>query len=182
MASKPLARVSRSGGQDAEGHLPWPIDLIEKFERRWPVGSRERLIFDVYLYTGLRRGDVARLGKQHIRNNLVHLMTEKSQGRMPVFIPVHLALATSIAACPSKGLAIIAKSDGTNYAKEALGSMFREAVEAAGIPVTKMKTGKKGYTGHGLREASATISELNHRRRKGYSAFTPAERMIGAHL
>ena len=36
--------------------------------------------------------------------------------------------------------------------------MFREAVEAAGIPVTKKKTGKKGYTGHGLRKASATIA------------------------
>jgi len=141
-----------------EGHLPWPLDLIEKFERRWPVGSKERLIFDVYLYTGLRRGDAARLGKQHIRNNLVHLLTEKSQGRMPVFVPVHPALAASIAACPSKGLAIIAKADGTNYVKEALGSMFREAVEAAGIPVTKKKTGKKGYTGHGLRKASATIA------------------------
>jgi integrase len=143
---------------NGEGHLAWPIDLIEKFERRWPVGSKERLIFDVYLYTGLRRGDAARLGKQHIRNNLVHLMTEKSQGRMPVFIPVHPALAASIAASPSKGLAIIAKDDGTNYAKEALGNMFREAIEGAGIPITKKNTGEKGYTGHGLRKASATIA------------------------
>jgi integrase len=127
-----------------EGHLPWPIDLIEQYEKCWPVGSKERLIFDVYLYTGLRRGDAARLGKQHVRNNLVHLMTEKSRERMPVFIPVHPALAASIAACPSKGLAIIAKDDGNNYAKEALGNMFREAVEAAGIPVTKRGSNTKG--------------------------------------
>jgi hypothetical protein len=40
-----------------------------------------------------------RIGKQHIGNNLVHLVTEKSQGCMPVIIPVHPALTASIAAC-----------------------------------------------------------------------------------
>jgi integrase len=143
---------------NGEGHLPWPIEVIEQFERHWPLGTKQRLIFDVYLYLGLRRGDAARLGKQHIRGGIVHLMTEKSQGRMPIFVPVHPALAASIAACASTGLAVIAKEDGTHYAKEALGNMFREAVEAAGIPVTKKSATRKGYAGHGLRKASATIA------------------------
>jgi integrase len=143
---------------NGEGHLPWPIEVIEQFEARWPLGTKQRLIFDVYLYLGLRRGDAARLGKQHIRGGIVHLMTEKSQGRMPIFVPVHEALQASIKACPSPGLAIIAKADGSHYAKEVLGTMFREAVEAAGIPVTKKGSPTKGYTGHGLRKASATIA------------------------
>jgi hypothetical protein len=52
---------------------------------------------------------------------------------MPIFVPVHPALAASIAASPSAGLAIIARVDGTHYAKEALGNLFREACEAAGV-------------------------------------------------
>jgi integrase len=52
-------------------------------EQHWPLGSKERLMFDVFLYIGLRRGDAARLGKQHIRNGVAHLMTEKSGGTMP---------------------------------------------------------------------------------------------------
>jgi integrase len=112
----------------------------------------------VYLYVGLRRGDAARLGRQHIRRGVVHLMTEKSQGRMPIYVPVHPALVASMQACPSKGLAVIAKDDGTNYTKEALGNFFREAVEAAGIPVTRRGSKDKGYAGHGLRKASATIA------------------------
>jgi integrase len=152
-----ITRTRNDNGNN-DGHLPWPIELIEQFEKHWPLGTKERLIFDVYLYVGLRRGDAARLGKQHMPRGIIHLMTEKSQGKMPIYVPVHPALAKSIKACPSRGLAIIAKSDGTNYGKEALGNMFREAVEAAGIPVTKKGSKAKGYSGHGLRKASATIA------------------------
>jgi integrase len=148
----------RNDGGDNDGHLPWPIEVIEQYERHWPIGTKERLAFDVFLYVGLRRGDAARLGKQHIRRGVVHLMTEKSQGKTPIYVPVHPALATSIKACPSGGLAIIAKSDGSNFTKETLGDLFREAVEAAGIPVTKRDTKQKGYSAHGLRKASATIA------------------------
>jgi integrase len=148
-------KVKKDNG---DGHLAWPIDLLERYEKRWPVGTKERLVFDVYLYVGLRRGDAARLGKQHIRTGIVHLMTEKSQGKMPIYVPVHPALAESIASCPSAGLAIISKDDGTHYTKEGLGNLFREAVEAAGIPVTKKGSKEKGYSGHGLRKASATIA------------------------
>ncbi|UVO30172.1 site-specific integrase [Bradyrhizobium arachidis] len=149
---------TRSDGGDNDGHLPWPIELIEKFEKRWPVGTKERLVFDVYLYVGLRRGDAAKLGKQHIRHGIVHLVTEKSQGKMPIYVPIHPELTKSIKACPSSGLAIIGKDNGTNYTKESLGNLFREAVEAAGIPVTKKGSKEKGYSAHGLRKASATIA------------------------
>lgn len=144
--------------RDGDGHLAWPLERIEQYEAHWPRGTKQRLVFDVYLYVGLRRGDAARLGKQHIKNGIVHLMTEKSQGKMPIYVPVHPALAASMAACPSSGLAIIYKDDGTHYTKEALGNFFREAVEKAGIPVTKRGSKDKGYSGHGLRKASATIA------------------------
>jgi integrase len=132
---------------------------IVGIEKRWPLGTKERLVLDVYLYIGLRRGDAAQLGKQHLRGGLVHLKTEKTE--TPTYVPIHPMLAKSIKACPSKGLAIIAKPDGSNYTKESLGNIFREAIEAAGIPVTKRigrEEGKKGYSVHGLRKASAIIA------------------------
>jgi integrase len=148
-------KVKKDNG---EGHVPWSIDEIEQFEKRWPLGTRQRLVLDVYLYTGLRRGDAAQLGKQHIRNNVIHLLTEKSQGKMPVFIPVQPALAASMAACPSNGLAVIATHEGMHFTKESLGNMFREAIEAAGLPITRKGSTVKGRNGHGLRKAAATIA------------------------
>jgi hypothetical protein len=65
-----------------------------------------------------------------MKRGIIHLMTEKTQGRMPVFTPVQPALEASINGCPSKGLAIVPTDDGRNFAKESLGNMFRE--DAAG--------------------------------------------------
>jgi hypothetical protein len=39
-----------------------------------------------------------------------------------------------------------------------LGNFFREAIAAAGIPVSKKGSDEKGYSAHGLRKASATIA------------------------
>ncbi len=51
---------------ETKGFPVWTEEDLERFERHWPRGTRERVIFDVYLYTGLRRGDAATLGKQQI--------------------------------------------------------------------------------------------------------------------
>ena len=34
---------------DGEFHT-WTDDEIDQFEGRWPIGSKERLMFDVFLY------------------------------------------------------------------------------------------------------------------------------------
>jgi hypothetical protein len=61
----------------ANGQSVWTEEDLEQFERRWPIGTRERVMFDVYLYTDLRRGDAAKLGKQHIRNNDANYLRQK---------------------------------------------------------------------------------------------------------
>ncbi|MGV7219241.1 hypothetical protein [Bradyrhizobium sp. UFLA05-112] len=96
--------------------MPWPIERIEQYEKRWPLGTKERLILHVFLYVGLRRGDAARLGKNHMRKGLVCLKTEKTD--IPIYVPIHPDLAKSMKACPSKGLAVISKDNGANYTKE----------------------------------------------------------------
>jgi integrase len=50
-----------------DGHHTWTDDECLAFEGRWPRGTRERVAFDVLLYTGLRRGDAVRLGRPHIK-------------------------------------------------------------------------------------------------------------------
>ncbi len=46
----------------SKGHTPWDEDDIIKFEARWPRGTRQRVMLDVYCYTGVRRGDAAKVG------------------------------------------------------------------------------------------------------------------------
>ena len=134
----------------AGGFPVWTDDEIGLFERRWPRGTRERVMFDVFLYTGLRRGDAAVVGKQHVRNGVISIQTEKTG--MWVTIPILPELQATLDAGPTGDLAFIANaSNGNPLTKESLGNLFAEACKAAGV----LKSA------HGLRKAAAT-NAANH--------------------
>jgi integrase len=135
---------------ETKGFLPWTEDELEKYERRWPIGTRERVMFGVYCYTGLRRGDAAKLGRQHIRDGVITIDTEKTDTR--VTIPVLPELAEIIAAGPIGELSIIASKKGQPIRKESLGTLFKKACKAAGIP---------NKSAHGIRKAAATRAANN---------------------
>jgi integrase len=59
----------------------WTEADAAAYDKRWPIGTKERVWRDVLFYTGLRRGDAVRLGRQHVRNGIATLRTEKSQVR-----------------------------------------------------------------------------------------------------
>lgn len=139
------------------GFRQWSEDEIAAFETRWPIGTRERLALAVLLFTGLRRGDAARLGRQHIRNGVIQLPTEKT-GTF-VTIPVLPALQEIIDASPTGDLALIATRDGRPMTKESFGNFFRDACNAAGVPGSAHGLRKAGATR--AAEAGATIHQLN---------------------
>jgi integrase len=129
------------------GHAPWTAEDVEAFRTRWPIGARERLAFDVLLYTGLRRGDAVRLGRQHVKDGVATIRTEKTGAE--VTLPMAPPLLDSIAACGVPGLTFIHKPDGGPYDKAAFGNWFRTICDAAGI---------RGKAAHGLRKADATAT------------------------
>ena len=53
------------------GHPAWGEAHIEKFIARHPLGTKAYLALRLLLDTGVRRGDVVRLGRQHIRHDLL---------------------------------------------------------------------------------------------------------------
>jgi hypothetical protein len=45
-----------------EGFVTWSDADVRHYYNRWPLGARERIMIDVYLFTGFRRGDAASFG------------------------------------------------------------------------------------------------------------------------
>lgn len=127
------------------GFSSWDQDDLDAFRERWPLGTRQRLACDILYYTGLRRGDAVVFGKQHVKNGLGKLVTEKTGEK--VFIPFQPELVESLTAGPCGDLSYIGTETGRPYAKEAFGNWFGEACRAAGI---------RGKSAHGLRKAGAT--------------------------
>ena len=56
-----------------EGYHRWTESEIEQFEAQHMIGSRARLAFALLLYTGQRRSDVVRMGRQHIRDGALQV-------------------------------------------------------------------------------------------------------------
>lgn len=145
-----------------QGFHTWTEDEVAAYEARWPVGTRERLALDLMLYTGVRRSDVVRLGRQHVRNGEITIKTEKSvnMGRpIDITITVLPPLAASIKAAMTGDLAFLVTARGTPFGKESFGTWFAKACAAADVPGSS----------HGLRkiaavrcaENGATEAELN---------------------
>jgi integrase len=77
-ADDPTAGLRAKVPTNDIGFKTWTEDDIAQFEAYWPIGSRERLAFALLLFTGQRRGDVVRMGCQHVRNGLVTVRQGKT--------------------------------------------------------------------------------------------------------
>lgn len=126
------------------GYHVWTEEEVAQFEAFWPIGTRERLALAVLLHTGLRRGDAAKLGRQHFRDNLVKIVTGKNG--QTAYIPVHPDLRRIIDASPTGDLTLIVGVNGRQMTKESFGNWFKDACKDAGVP----------GSAHGLRKAGAT--------------------------
>lgn len=131
------------------GFPPWTEDDVERYEARWPIGTKERVWFGVLLYTGLRRGDAVRLGRQHVRDGIATLRTEKTG--ITVTIPILPVLNDILQVGPCGDLAFICGENGGPLTKESFGNFFREACNAAGV----------SKSAHGVRKIGATRAANN---------------------
>lgn len=154
VAADPAKDVVMPRAPRSEGFIVWTEDDIDAYYARWPLGTRQRVWLDVLLYTGLRRGDAVRLGRQHVREGVAVLRTEKSGNMIEVAIPILPVLAATLGAGPCGDLAFICGERGRPLTKESFGNMFKEACVAAGVAQNKKAA-------HGLRKIGATRAADN---------------------
>jgi site-specific recombinase XerD len=100
----PTAGVDNPKLKSGDGFIAWTEEHIAAYESHWPVGTRQRVWLDVLAYTGLRRGDAVRLGRQHVRDGVATLKTEKSGFKTEVSLPILPVLAETLAVGPTGDL------------------------------------------------------------------------------
>jgi integrase len=142
----PTLGIENPKRKTGEGFIAWTEEHVAAYERRWPLGTRERVWLDVLLYTGLRRGDAVRLGRQHVRNGIATIKTEKSGFTVEVTLPTLPVLETTLKAGPCGDLTFIVGESGRPLTKESFGNLFRDACREARVP----------GSAHGVRKIAAT--------------------------
>jgi integrase len=128
-----------------EGYATLSEHHIAAFERQHAIGSRARLALALLLYTGQRRSDVVRLGRQHVRNGVLFVRQQKTGTTSA--IPVHPVLQTVLDATPGD-LTFLTTHDGRPFSPAGFGNVFRDWCREAGLP--------RGLSAHGLRKACCT--------------------------
>jgi integrase len=147
----PTAGMKTPTRKTGPGFVMWSEEQMAAYERRWPIGTKERVWLDVLAYTGLRRGDAVRLGRQHVRDGVATITTEKSGFTVKVTLPILPALSATLAAGPCGDLTFICGAGGRPLTKESFGNLFRQACRQAGVP----------GSAHGVRKVAATRAAEN---------------------
>src|SRR5262249_61025594 len=76
----PFSRVPK---YEIGTHHTWTDAQLEAFEKRWPLGTRERLAYAILLYTGQRVSDAVRMQRSDIRNGGIRVVEQKT-GKPPL--------------------------------------------------------------------------------------------------
>ena len=147
----PTVGVENPYKSKGQGFIAWTESNVLAYERRWPIGTRQRIWLDVLLYTGLRRGDAVRFGRQHVKDGVGTIKTEKSNFEVTLTLPILPVLAATLAAGPCGDLTFIAGEGGQPLTKESFGNLFRAACRAAGV----------AGSAHGVRKIAATRAAEN---------------------
>lgn len=152
MATNPVRDVRRIR-YASEGFYTWSVEDVRKFEMVHRVGTKARLALSLLLYTGVRRGDLVCLGRQHVRDGWLRFVPRKTRYKRHSLSekPILPELAAIIAQSPTGDLTFLVTEYGKPFTAAGFGNWFADRCDEAGV---------KGRA-HGLRKAGATLAAEN---------------------
>jgi integrase len=141
------AKLVRYNSIVTEGFHIWTIEEVAQFVEHHKLGSKATLALALLLFTGQRRGDVIKMGPQHVKDGSMRLRRGKNglEGTIPILPPLQAVIdATQIG-----HLTYLVTAFGKPFSDAGIGNWFRDRCDEAGL---------KHCSAHGLRKAGATIA------------------------
>jgi site-specific recombinase XerD len=142
----------------SKGHHTWTDEEIAQYRAYWPLGTQQRLVMEFALETTSRRGEVVRLGPQHVKNGRIRI--ERTHGSKDVDIPMSPELQAACDAMPKSHLTYIVTAQGKPRSKYGLGNDFAKWATRAGLPRRCRLHGLKKAGMRRLAEDGGTTHEL----------------------
>ncbi|WBU64567.1 tyrosine-type recombinase/integrase [Paracoccus aerodenitrificans] len=184
----PTAGAKKAPVAQSDGIAPWSEDEIETYRSHWPIGTRERLAFELIFWTGARISDAVRPGQGNVdRDGWIVFRQQKTGGE--VAIPFDRALPdfaygmetdltflhAALKARNERHITWMTTFHGKSRSVKAAGQWFAAKARAAGV---------RGRSAHGLRksraralaEAEATSAQIGAW--TGHESLSEIERYI----
>lgn len=138
-----------------DGFHTWSEEEIAAFESYWPVGTNQRLAFDLLLYTGQRSADIRQMRRSAIAPSGVsviaqfaegaHITQQKTKTRLD--LPIAAKLQRSLEHFPERIDVLILTKPGNPFTEKGFSNYISSAATKAGLP---------HCSAHGLRKSAAT--------------------------
>lgn len=126
---------------ETDGFATAGAEEIAAFQERWKIGTTERLVFDLALYTAAARVDLVKLSRRNIADGVLSYRRQKT--KVVAQVPVTPELRAVIERTPHIAPAFLLNTRGKPYVAESIGNLFRDAANEVGM-VARL---------HGLRKA-----------------------------
>jgi integrase len=130
----------------SDGFPAWDESDIRLFCAKWKIGTPQRLALEIAMHTGLRRSDLVKVGRQHLRQNELSIRTEKTGALITVELPQRVL--DIIDATKTGDMHFLVTSFNKPFSNAGFGNWFGEAAREAGIEKNT----------HGVRKFAATTA------------------------
>lgn len=141
----PSAGIKRPKGKEIRA---WTDVELAAFERRWPIGTKQRTAYALMLNMGTARIDTHRLTWNQV-DEVASYARHKTG--MPVEMELSDELRKALDAAPRKHLTVINTEYGRPFTVDGFSGFMRDAIRAAGLPL--------GCQPHGLRKTLGRLSQ-----------------------
>jgi integrase len=91
------AKLVKYNAISTEGFHTWTLEEVAQFVEHHGLGSKAVLALALLLFTGQRRGDVIKMGPQHVKDGLLRLRRGKNglEGTIPILPPLQAVIEAS---------------------------------------------------------------------------------------
>lgn len=143
----------------AEGEFhTWTDAEIGQFEKTWPIGSRERTAFGLFLYTGQRISDVARMSWHDVNPDGIWVVQDKTKAKL--LVPFSPQLQTILAAWPRHPRAILQTNYDRPFTSKGLSNFMADRIDRTGLPERCVTHGLRKAAARRLAEAGCSANEI----------------------
>lgn len=155
----PAKHVEKRRTPPAKGAAPWSRADMQTFRDHWPIGTQERLAFELMYQTCSAIGDMTRLSPNMVKNGWLTYTRQKSKSTAvcpwtapaPTWFEPSEFLHDCIAAAP-RGLTFLLTAHNRPRGAKGAASWFSRVCTMAGLP---------DHSAHGIRKGRAAIFKEN---------------------
>jgi integrase len=164
----PTAGIKRPKSKEIRS---WTDREMAAFERRWPIGTKQRTAYALMLNMGTARVDTHLLTWTQVDDGACY---RRHKTGVPVDIAVSDDLAKALAAMPRKHVLVITTAYNKPFTVDGFSRFMRDAISAAGLPLDCQPHGLRKTLGRMLADAGVSAHDIMAA--LGHTTLAEAER------